>query len=450
MPECGGRTRRRVLRGSRRSILYGMGSDYKDRSVLIHGKFRSEKWDFEDHILPPITTSTAFRLRSAERGAQGFQQFANPELDRDTLHPIYIYARLDDPCQGLLEETLAFAEKGETAVCFATGMAAISAAIGIHVSAGDHILMHQTIYGCSYRLITHWLRRFGVANCSADFTDLDAVRREIRAETRVVYFESPCNPTLELIDIEGLVEVVREVNAMRPESERIALIMDNTFATPFCQRPLTMGVDFVVHSLTKNLGGFGADMGGAVIGPRAKETDLLLFRKDFGGSLSPKAAWQILVYGIPTLALRVEKQQQTAMKVAQFLESHPKVKVVRYPGLESFPQRELAGRQMRDIDSNFAPGTVLYFEMKGDAEASYCSAKKLADSIADKALSVTLAVSLGQIRTLLEHPASMTHSAIPPEDQEKAGIAPGGLRISLGLEDVADIIADLDEALQGA
>src|SRR5438105_8776090 len=136
-----------------------MGSNYKDRSVLIHGKFRSEKWDFEDHILPPITTTTAFRLRTAERGAEGFQQFANPDLDRDTLHPIYIYARMDDPCQGLLEETLAFAEKGETAVCFATGMAGISAALGIHLRAGSHIVMHHAIYGCSYDLITHWLKR---------------------------------------------------------------------------------------------------------------------------------------------------------------------------------------------------------------------------------------------------------------------------------------------------
>lgn len=419
-----------------------MSSDYRDRSVLIHGKFKSEKWDFADHILPPITTTTAFRLRTAERGTEGFQQFANPDLDRATLHPIYIYTRLDDPCQALLEETLAFAEKGETAVSFATGMAAISAALGIHLKAGDHIVLHKAIYGCTYRLITVWLNRFGISYTSADLTKLDEFSAAIRPETRVIYFESPCNPTLELIDIEAVSKLIREENENRNEGERIVSVMDNTFATPFCQRPLTMGVDFVVHSLTKNLGGFGADMGGAVIGSRAKETDLLLFRKDFGGSLSPKAAWQILVYGIPTLSLRVERQQDSAQKIAEFLSAHNKVKRAVYPGLDSFPQKELARKQMRDIDGDFAPGSVVYFEMP-----DYESAKNLANIIAGNALSVTLAVSLGQIRTLIEHPASMTHSAIPPEEQLKAGISPGGLRLSVGIEDVRDIISDLDEAL---
>lgn len=418
-------------------------SSYKDRSVLIHGKFRSEKWDFQDHILPPITTSTAFRLRSAERGAEGFQQFANPELDRDKTHPIYIYTRLDDPCQGLLEETLAFAEKGETAVAFSTGMAAISAALGIHLSSGDHLLMHRSIYGCTYRLITHWLDRFGISSEAIDFRDLESLRSAIKDNTRVLYFESPCNPTMELIDIAKVAQIAKQ-------RENLVTVMDNTFATPFCQRPLTMGIDLVVHSLTKNLGGFGSDMGGAVIGPRAKETDLLLFRKDFGGSLSPKAAWPILVYGIPTLSLRVERQQQSALEVAKFLQGHHKVAKVIYPGLDSFPQRDLAMKQMRDIDGSFAPGSVLYFEMAGSADEGYEAAKQLCDHIAANALSITLAVSLGQIRTLIEHPASMTHSSIPPEDQVRAGIARGGLRMSIGIEDVRDIISDLKSAFDAA
>lgn len=424
-----------------------MENRYRDRSVLIHGKFKSEKWDFEDHILPPITTSVSFRLRSAQRGAQGFQQFANPELDRDEIHPIYIYGRLDEPGQGLLEETLAFAEKGETAVSFATGMAAISAAIGIHVKTGDHILMHHTVYGCTFSFVTNWMKRFGVDSTLVDFRNIDEVRAAIRPETRVVYFETPCNPTLDLIDIEAVVNVIKEANASRNETERIYSVLDNTFATPYCQRPILMGIDFVVHSLTKNLGGFGADMGGVVIGPRSKETDVLLFRKDFGGSLSPKAAWDVLVYGIPTLALRMERQQEIAMQVAEFLSLHPKVKEVRYPGLESFPQYALAQKQMRDIDGDFAPGSLLYFELAGTPEKSYERAVKMINHIADNALSITLAVSLGQIRTLIEHPASMTHSAIPPEEQIKGGIAPGGLRLSMGIEDVRDILSDLKEAL---
>lgn len=424
-----------------------MDDQYKDRSVLIHGKFRSEKWDFADHILPPITTSVSFRLRSARRGAEGFTQFANPELDRNRLHPIYIYSRLDDPCQALLEETLAFAEKGETAVAFATGMAAVSAAIGIHVRTGSHIVMHKTVYGCTYGLVTDQLSRFGVEYTFVDFTNLDSVRAAIRPETTVAYFESPCNPTMELIDIAGIASLIKTVNAGRAPENRVVSILDNTFATPFCQRPLTMGIDFVVHSLTKNIAGFGATMGGAVIGPRNAETDLLIFRKNFGGSLSPNAAWDILVYGMPTLSLRLERQQQSAQEIAEYLEGHPKVQRVTYPGLESFSQRDLALAQMRDIDGNFAPGSMVYFELKGNDDESYRRAVKLIDHLASTALSVTLAVSLGQIRTLVEHPASMTHSAIPPEEQKSAGIAPGGVRLSIGLEDVRDILHDLSQAL---
>lgn len=424
-----------------------MDEKYRDRSVLIHGKFRSEKWDFEDHILPPITTSVSFRLRDAKRGAEGFAQFANPELDRGTLHPIYIYARLDDPCQALLEETLAFAEKGETAISFATGMAAVSAAIGTHVSAGDHILIHKTVYGCTYGLITDQLKRFGVEHSFVDFLNLDSVRKSVQPNTKVIYFESPCNPTMELIDIAGVTEIVRDANSGRSEDAQMVSIIDNTFATPFCQRPIEHGIDFVVHSLTKNIGGFGATMGGAVIGPRASETSLLIFRKNFGGSLSPKAAWDLLVYGVPTLALRVERQQQSALKVAEYLESHPKVSRVVYPGLASYSQGELARKQMRDIDGNFAPGSMIYFELQGEQKESYDSAVKLIDRLASESLSITLAVSLGQIRTLVEHPASMTHSAMPADDLAKAGIAPGGVRLSIGLEDVRDILGDLERSL---
>lgn len=427
-----------------------MDSKYRDRSVLIHGKFRSEKWDFEDHLTPPITTSVTFRLRSAERGAQAFQQFANPDLDRDTLHPIYIYERLDDPCQGLLEETLAFAEKGETAISFATGMAAISAVLGTHLKSGDHIVSHKTIYGCTYGLITTWLSRFGITHTFADFLDIEQIKAAIKPETRVVYFETPCNPTMELIDICAVVDVVQRINESRSEEERIVTIVDNTFATPFCQRPLSCGIDFVVHSLTKNLCGFGTTMGGAVIGPRSMETNLLLFRKDFGGSISPRAAWEILTYGLPTLALRVERQQQSAARIAEFLNLHHKVKLVRYPGLDSFPQVELAKSQMRDIDGNFAPGSMVYFEVKGEGENALQRARKVIDYLAENALSVTLAVSLGNIRTLVEHPASMTHAVVPPEAQLEAGIAPGGIRLSVGIEDVRDILSDLERALESA
>ncbi len=429
-----------------------MGRDeaYRDRSVLIHGKFTSEKWDFQDHILPPITSTVSFRLRSAERGAQGFQQFANPEFDRETGHPIYIYDRLEEPCTGLLEETLAFAEKGECAVSFGSGMAAISAAIGIHVKSGDHLLYHPAIYGCTYSHINNWLTRFGVESTPIRMLCLEEVDQAIRPETRVVYFESPCNPTMELVDLEGLARLVKRHNEDRPDSERIVTVVDNTFASPYAQRPLTMGIDYVVHSLTKHISGFGATMGGVVIGPAASEPALLLYRKDFGGSIAPDAAWHILVYGIPSLAVRMERQQATALHVAEFLSLHPKIGRVYYPGLDSFPQRELAMKQMRDIDGDFAPGSMIFFEMKGTHEKAYHTAMKVCDHLASQALSVTLAVSLGQIRTLVEHPASMTHAALPPAAQAAAGLSPGGIRLSIGLEDERDILRDLEQALESA
>ena len=423
---------------------------YRDRSVLIHGKFRSEKWDFQDHILPPITTAVSFRLRSAERVAEGFQQFANPEIDRASATPIYIYDRLDEPCQGLLEETLAFSEKGECAVCFATGMAAVSAAIDIHVCAGDHVVYHPAIYGCTHGHITNWLKRFGVNNTSVNFNDTQALRDAIRPETRVLYFETPSNPTMELVDIKAIVALVKELNESREPGQKIVSIVDNTFASPYGQRPLEFGIDFVVHSLTKHIGGFGATMGGVVIGPKSRETDLLLYRKDFGGSLSPDAAWHILTYGVPTLAVRLEKQEQSATRVAEFLELSQRVARVAYPGLDSFPQKQLAQSQMRNIDGDFAPGSMIYFEVAGTPQESYERAVKVINHIAQNSLSITLAVSLGQIRTLVEHPASMTHAVVPPEDQVKAGISPGGIRLSLGLEDVRDILRDLEEALEMA
>ncbi len=424
---------------------------HRDRTALIHGKFKSEKWDFRDHVLPPITTAVNFRLRSAERGAQAFQQFANPEFNRDTDQPIYIYDRLDEPCVGLLEETLAFSEKGETAVVYSTGMAAISAALGIHLKQGEHLCYHPAVYGCTYGHITGWLTRYGIENTPINFNNLDALKGAIRPGTRVLYFETPSNPTMELVDIDQVVSLVKEINSTRPQEEQIKTVVDNTFASPFGQRPLTRGIDFVVHSLTKHIGGFGASMGGVVVGPRTAETDLLLYRKDFGGSIAPDTAWHILVYGLPTLSSRLEKQQVTAQKVAEFLDGHESVSQTYYPGLESFPQRKLAEHQMNDVDGNFAPGSMIYFEMAGDSpEESYNRAVKVCNHLAENALSVTLAVSLGQIRTLVEHPASMTHAAIPPEEQIAAGIYPGGVRLSIGLEDIRDIIAELDEALLAA
>jgi methionine-gamma-lyase len=424
--------------------------EYHKETRLIHGEFHSVHWNYKDHIVPPITATAAYRLESAERGAEGFQEFANPEFNRHTHAPIYIYDRLDEPSRSMLEDNLASAEEGECAVCFATGMAAISAALGVLVKTGDTILTHRTLYGCTYSLLTNWMPRFGVQAQMADLKDLNQLEALLTSDVMVVYFETPTNPTLEVIDIAAIRHAVDKVNAKRGNRRKIFIVVDNTFATPFCQRPLTLGADVVCHSLTKNIGGFGTDMGGVWIGPQLLEPDVLLFRKDFGASLNPRAAWQTLVYGLPTLALRSRQQIETAMRVAKFLEHHPAIEKVHYPGLLSHPQRAIAHTQMVDIEGNFAPGTVIYFVLKGSPEQARESGRRMMDHLADKSLAVTLAVSLGQIRTLIEHPASMTHAAIPVADQLRAGIDPGGIRLSLGLETSDDIIGDLEESLKEA
>lgn len=416
---------------------------YSEKTHLIHGRFMSERWDYKHHLVPPLSSSVTYRLDSTDRGAQGFREFS--EGHEGHHEPIYIYDRLDEPTRGMLEENLAYAEGGDVCVAFATGMAAISAVLGVLTRTGTAVVAHHTLYGCTYSLLHNWMPRQGVRVHFVDCNDRQALRAVLTEDVRVLYFETPTNPDLELIDLAAVRDVVDEANDGRPGDERIYVVVDNTFATFYCQRPLSLGADVVVHSLTKNIGGFGTDMGGAVIAPRALEGPLMLYRKDFGGALSTKSAWPILVYGMPTLPVRIRQQQQTALRVARFLEKHPRVGSVLYPGLESFPQRALAERQMRDFEGNFAPGAMVYFTL--DAQAG--SVQQFVDYIAREAYCITLAVSLGNIKTLLEHPWSMTHSAVVA-DTCSARIDPAGIRLSIGLEKGDDIIRDLTTALRCA
>lgn len=420
--------------------------DYSIRTHLIHGDSESKLWDFNHHLVPPISASAAYRLGSVHRGAQGFVEFASEESDVKGHIPIYIYDRLDEPTRGMLEENLAYAEGGETAVAFATGMAAISAALGITNKAGSEIVAHHTLYGCTYSLLTNWLPRFGITTRFADLNDEQSLKEAINNQTKVVYFETPVNPTLDLIDIALVRRWMDEARAGGSEKDRLLMIVDNTFATPFCQRPISFGADLVCHSLTKDIGGFGTEMGGAVIAPHRFHGPLLMYRKDFGGVLAPRSAWSFLVYGLPTLATRMVNQQKCANRVAHFLQQHPKVACVHYPGLETVPKHELARRQMTSYDGKFAPGSMLYFVLKGDEKTATEAADRFMDYIANHAYSVTLAVSLGQIRTLIEEPYSMTHSSLPPEVKRARGLQPGGIRLSIGLEDWHDIINDLQAA----
>src|SRR6185295_13204545 len=317
-----------------------------------------------------------------------------------------------------------------------TGMAAIAAALGVTVRAGDEIVAHHALYGCTYSLLTNWMPRMGVKVRYVDLTKPAKLKGLLGRKTRAVIYESPVNPTLELIDIAAVSEACRK--------RGVVWIIDNTFATPFCQRPLALGADIVCHSLTKNICGFGTDMGGGVIADAARESDLLLYRRDFGGVLSSKNAWPILVYGLPSLELRLRKEEENALEIARFLENHPKVERVAYPGLESFPQSALARRQMIDFDGNFAPSNMIYFVVRGGAKAS----SRLVNHCSRHAYTLTLAVSLGQIRTLIEKPTGMTHSSLPKAVQKAGHLSPGGVRLSIGIEDSRDIIHDLREALK--
>lgn len=420
--------------------------EYRLRTRLIHGSFATGRWDYDHHVVPPQSSSATYRLSSVHRGAQGFVEFATPESRRA---PIYIYDRLDEPSRGMLEENLAVAEGGDIAVAFATGMAAVSAAIGILTSAGSQIVAHRVLYGCTHSLMTNWLPRYQIRTDFCDLSNAENLLKVASKDCRVVYFETPVNPTMELIDMQAIRKMVDQLNAGRPDAEKIRIVVDNTFATPYCQRPLEHGVDLVVHSLTKDIGGFGTETGGCVIGASSYFNHLMMYRKDFGGVLSPKNAWPILVYGLPTLATRLVNQQKSAMQVAEFLIKQPKVARVVYPGLPNFPQKELARRQMTTRDGSFAPGSMLYFELKGkNGKGAAEAAERLVNYIAEKSYTITLAVSLGQIKTLIESPFSMTHAVVPEEEKKRVGLQPGGIRLSLGLEDWHDIIADLQDALE--
>lgn len=418
---------------------------YSIPTRLIYGKSVAEEWDYSHHVIPPLTTSTSFRLDSASRGARGFGEIGHKVHGK----PIYLYDRMGEPNSDMLQYALATAEEAEIAVTFATGMAAVHAAVCFALGKNSEIISHRTVYGCTYSLFTNWLSRLGIKVHFCDLTDPKSFLACVNANTRILYLESPVNPTLELIDTEALVNCLRPINATRQRDQKILTVFDNTFATPYCQRPGKHGVDVIVHSLTKGLSGFGTDMGGAVITRSEFREPLIWFRKDFGGTLSPLTAWHILVYGVSTLSLRIPRQQENAFKIATFLEGHPLVEKVSYPGLGSFPQSEIAKRLMRDYEGNFAPGIIVYFTLKGKTpEDSKNKGEMMMDYIAKNAYTVTLAVSLGQLRTLVEHPGSMTHANYPAAEQIKLGIDPGGIRLAVGIENPVDVIKDLQGALE--
>lgn len=404
---------------------------------MIHGEANTLAWDFSKSLIPPISASTTFRLGSVERGAEGFQSFGSEQFNKD---PIWIYDRLDEPNTLMLEKQLSHAEGTETAITFSTGMAAISTTILTLCSAGDDILSHQTIYGCTFSFIKNWLPKY---NISGRFEDLTLFKKEmIKPTTKLIYFETVSNPTLEIIDLPKIKATVDEINLTRSENQKIYIVVDNTFATPCGSQPAQLGADFVIQSLTKNISGFGTEMGGAVMAPKKFESILKLARKDFGAVLHPHAAWDINIHGLPTMFFRFQRQQESALKLSKFLSDQKNIDFVSYPGLENFKYYSLAKKVLINKDGDFCPGYMISFKLK-DADVKTIP---FINYLAKNSYSITLAVSLGLTKTLIELPNFMTHSGLDQNSKDLSGISPYLIRLSVGLENVADLIHDIQTA----
>lgn len=380
----------------------------------IHG---GHKHDQYGALATPIHQTATFIFDSAEQGGKRFA------LEEDG----YIYTRLGNPTNTQLEEKIAMLEGGEAAVSTASGIGAVSSAFWTALKAGDHVVSAKTLYGCTFAYLNHGISRYGVEVAFVDTTDPENVRKAMRPNTKVVYLETPANPTLEVADIKAISDIAHE-------KEDCIVMVDNTFCSPYIQRPLELGADVVIHSGTKFINGHGDVISGFVVGSAEFIKNVRLFGiKDMtGASLSPFDAF-LIIRGMKTLEIRMERHCSNAMKVAEFLEAHPAVNRVYYPGLKSFSQYELAKKQMS------LPGAVIAFEIKGGYEEGI----KVMNSVQ----LCKLAVSLGDAETLIEHPASMTHSPYTKEEREAAGISDGLVRLAVGLENVEDIIWDLNQAL---
>lgn len=367
-------------------------------------------------LLPPIYQNSTFQFQSASECASAF-------MDEDSG---YVYTRWGNPTQKVLEQKIAALEGGEAALATASGMGAISTALLTALADGGHVVAMETLYSATFQLLNEDLTQMGVETTFVDATDLDEIERAIRPDTKVIYLESPTNPLLKLVDLAACAEIANDHN--------ITTIIDNTFATPCGQQPIALGIDVVLHSITKYLSGNGAVIAGAIVGDKSFiELAQKGALRNYGAVISPFNAWLTLL-GVPTLPLRFEKHCENALHIALFLEEHPAVDWVRYPGLQSHPQHELAKRQMNCF------GGMITMELKGGRAAG--------EALVNRLQICSLAVSLGDVRTLVCHPASTTHSHVPIEVRQQTGITDGLVRFSIGLEDADDIIADLEQGLE--
>ena len=369
-------------------------------------------------LTTPIYQTSTFVFDSCE---QGGRRFAGQEGG-------YIYTRLGNPTVSVLENKVAALECGEACVAAASGMGAISSALWTIAGAGKHIVADGTLYGCTFALLNHGMSRYGVEVSFVDTSDLAAVKAALKENTCAVYLETPANPNLKIADIAAVAEIAHTYN---PD---IKVVCDNTFASPALQNPLTLGADVVVHSATKYLNGHGDVIAGFVVGKADFIGEVRMFGlKDMTGAVMDPFAAYLILRGLKTLEIRMERHCANAKAIAEFLDQHPAVEKVYYPGLKNHVGHDIAVRQMKDF------GGMLSFEVKGGRAAG----TKLVNALH----LITVAVSLGDAETLIEHPASMTHSTYTEEELAASGIPGGLIRLSAGLENAEDIIADLKQAL---
>lgn len=367
-------------------------------------------------LIPPVYQTSTYVFPSAEYGAACFAGEADG----------HVYSRISNPTLAILEQRMASLEGGEAGLALASGMGAITSTLWTLLRPGDELIVGETVYGCTFAFMHHGIGEFGVRIQHVDLNDGEALRAAINANTRMIYFETPANPNMRLVDIATVVAAV--------QGRDIQVVVDNTYCTPYLQRPLELGADLVVHSATKYLSGHGDITAGLVVGRKALVDQIRLQGlKDMTGAVLSAVDASLLMRGIKTLALRMERHCSNALKVAQFLEAQPQVELIHYPGLASFAQHELAVRQMR------LPGGMLAFELKGGLAAGrrFMNALQL----------FSRAVSLGDAESLAQHPASMTHSSYTTQERAEHGISEGLVRLSVGLEDIDDLLADISQAL---
>ncbi|MDD3725522.1 MAG: aminotransferase class I/II-fold pyridoxal phosphate-dependent enzyme [Bacteroidales bacterium] len=386
--------------------------NYGFNSQLIH--YSGHHDEYGSATVPIYQTST-FSFDSAEDGAQCF----SGEKDG------YIYTRIGNPTIKALERQVAVLEHGYDSVAVSSGMAAVTTIYMALLNAGDHMVSSAAVYGPSRVVMEQHFSRFGVESTYVNTADLSAIKAAIKPNTKLIYVESPANPTMDITDIRACAELAHSIGAL--------LVVDNTFCSPYLQTPIDMGADVVFHSVTKFINGHADIVGGIII---AKEKEVYArirgMMVNMGCNMDPHQAY-LVIRGLKTLGIRIDRAQENAIKVAEFLENHPKIEWIKYPGLKSFTQKDLVEKQMR------GPGTMISFGLKGGLE----SGRKLMNNVH---LAI-LAVSLGGVESLIQHPASMTHSKMSPEARQKSGIYDELVRFSVGIENVEDIIGDLSQAL---